>query len=292
MAVATPETIFILLFNKATSKYTLIKSIPTQPDSPCLCLRFSHLTNQLLFGCTKEFYRMDMTYLQCSPVLEHLGKKLEEELGLNKHRQPIDVCVINQSDQEAALLCYEDYALILTLNQTTLGWQVQTSQSKKSSSASSIQGVGSSNPVSCLKWPLGQPPLQIKYDSGNVYLFYNDSIVIYSTFYDKVESIFVFKKLGISFIYKPKYLGVLHINSTNYLILSNRNGIIYANNETAPSEISKHPSGTVSNNESNPYYEFEESINDEDEDEMQLSSSKLIHQEDRICLSYFSPICA
>lgn len=251
------------------------------------------MTNQLLFGCSKEFFRMDMTYLQSSPVLEHLGKKLEEELGLNKHRQPIAVCVINQSDQEAALLCYEDYALILTLNQSTLGWQVQTSQSKKSSSASSIHGIGPSNSVSCLKWPLGQPPLQIKYDSGNLYLFYNDSIIIYSAFYDKVDSIFAFKKLGIAFIYKPRYLGVLHTNFANCLILSNRNGFVYPANETAPSEISRNPNGTALNNENNPYYEFEESNDDEDDqNDMRFSSSKLPDQEDRICLSYFSPASA
>ncbi len=39
-AVATPETIFVLLFNKKTNKFNLIKTINTQHDSPCLCLKF------------------------------------------------------------------------------------------------------------------------------------------------------------------------------------------------------------------------------------------------------------
>ena len=56
LAVATPETIFVLLFNKTTSKYTLVKTINTQADSPCLCLKFSVLTNQLIYGCSKVGY--------------------------------------------------------------------------------------------------------------------------------------------------------------------------------------------------------------------------------------------
>lgn len=42
LAVATPETIFILLFNKITNKYTLVKTIQTQSDSPCICIKFSN----------------------------------------------------------------------------------------------------------------------------------------------------------------------------------------------------------------------------------------------------------
>lgn len=56
LAVATPETIFVLLFNKTTSKYTLVKTINTQADSPCLCLKFSVYTNQLIYGCSKVIY--------------------------------------------------------------------------------------------------------------------------------------------------------------------------------------------------------------------------------------------
>ena len=136
---------------------------------------------------------MDLTYLQPSPIIDNLvstGKKLladEELLSNSKKKQPISVSVINlnENESESVLLCYEEYALILSFNSSNQNWQLQNIQQitgggKKNSTTS----IGSSNNLSvsslaCLKWPRGLPPLQIEYDAPNLYLFYNDSIIVY-----------------------------------------------------------------------------------------------------------------
>lgn len=200
-AVATPETIYILLFNQTTNKFNLIKTINTQHDSPCLCLKFSQKTNQLIYGCTKEFNKMELDFLQPAPIVENLvstGKKIlndEDLLANSKKKQPISVCVIkllDQADNEAVLLCYEDYALILNFNNSTQSWQLQQTQqalnsSKKNNSSTSISTSNSTNGnnVACLKWPRGLPPLQIEYDAPNLYLFYNDSIIVYKISFEE-----------------------------------------------------------------------------------------------------------
>ena len=202
-AVATPETIYILLFNQTTSKFNLIKTINTQHDSPCLCLKFSQKTHQLIYGCTKEFNKMDLDHLQPAPIIENLvstGKKIlsdEDLLANSKKKQPSSVCVIKlfeQADNEAVLLCYEDYALILSFNNATQSWQLQQTQqalstSKKNNSSTSICTSNSTNGnnVACLKWPRGLPPLQIEYDAPNLYLFYNDSIIVYKISFEEGE---------------------------------------------------------------------------------------------------------
>lgn len=70
LAVATPETIFILLFNRITQKYSLVKTIQTQSDSPCLCMKFTVNSgiNQLVYACGKEFFKMDINQLQASTI--------------------------------------------------------------------------------------------------------------------------------------------------------------------------------------------------------------------------------
>ena len=306
-AVATPETIFVLLYNQTSCKFSLIKTINTQHDSPCLCVKFSHRTNQLIYGCTKEFYRMDLSQLQAMPIVDTLlsnaGKKImlnDEELvasGLKK-KQPIGVCVIsleNQTESESILLCYEDYALVLSYNSSSQQWQLQTAaqagSSKKSNSSTSI-GTSHVSPVSnvaCLKWPRSLPPLQVEYDSPNLYLFYNDSIIVYRVNYEAADATFVFKKLGIAFIYKPRFLSSMHNNHSNCIIISNRRTNTSAG-ET-PSEISDIVAGS---NRVYSDYDTENEYNNEDEsneDDLRSSSTKMNNseQEDRICLSHFSP---
>lgn len=288
-AVATPETIYILLFNQTTSKFNLIKTINTQHDSPCLCLKFSQMTNQLIYGCTKEFNKMDLDYLQPAPIVENLvstGKKIlndEDLLASSKKKQPISVCVIkllDQADNEAVLLCYEDYALILNFNNSTQSWQLQQSQqalnsSKKNNSSTSICTSNSTNGnnVACLKWPRGLPPLQIEYDAPNLYLFYNDSIIVYKISFD--EGLFMFKTCGIAWIYKPRFLSTLHLNNANCIIISNRR-------TSNPAAVS---SKEGSESSRNIYSEFE-TENDYTDD---MEDSSKFDDEDRICLSHFSP---
>ena len=304
LAVATPETIFILLFNKTTSKYTLVKTINTQADSPCLCLKFSHLTNQLIYGCSKEFFKLDMTYLQPTPIMDSLNKKSsDDEFSqlIKLQKQPIAICVISltpATDHSAVLLCYEDYALILIFNKTTSNWQVQQQQqqqqivtqplltaSKKTSSSTSLSS--SLNNMSCLKWPRGSPPLQIEFNSNNLYLFYNDSICVYKVSYDMNESLFMFKKSGVAFIYKPRYLSSFQQDKESYLTISNRRPVI----NTTSTQLNDM-------NENRQYYDYEANENDyndddmlADEDEVKSSSTKILgldqDDNDRICLSYF-----
>ncbi len=213
-AVATPETIFILLFkqNSGVNKFSLIKTINTQNDSPCLCLKFSPSRQQLIYGCTKEFYKMDLENLQSTPIIENLvntmGKKIindEDLLASSKKKKPISVCVISLSEQnenEAVLLCYEDYALILVFNSTNQVWQLQTNSANqqnyhqnsmvKKNSSTSISNTSANSSIACLKWPRGLPPLQIEYDTPHLYLFYNDMIIVYKTSFEdgKSESLF------------------------------------------------------------------------------------------------------
>lgn len=298
-AVATPETIFILLFNQTASKFNLIKTINTQQDSPCLCLKFSQKTNQLIYGCTKEFYKMDLTYLQPTPIVENLvssGKKIlndEDLLVSSKKKQPISVCVIRLNDQvenEAVLLCYEDYALILSYNTVTQNWQLQQSQapvtSKKTNSSTSIGTSSSSSAgnLACLKWPRGLPPLQIEYDAPNLFLFYNDSIIVYKIHFE--EGMFMFKKSGIAFIYKPRFLSTLHLSNANCIIISNRRVNTAAASVSEGSDVSE-----ITNNRNvyNEYGTENDYSNDDELDDIKSSSKINFEDEDRICLSHFSP---
>jgi hypothetical protein len=153
MAVATPETIFILLFNKVTNKYTMVKTIQTANDSPCICLKFTtnDSINQLIYGCGKDFFKMDLTYLQSTLILEGLNKKNNNQNNLDDlqlNQQPIAVCVINSKDSntqnQAVLLCYEEYGLFLIYNFNSMNWQ-HVFNDKKSSSSSISHKNSSSN---------------------------------------------------------------------------------------------------------------------------------------------------
>ncbi len=149
---------------------------------------------------------MDLDSLHSTPIIENLvstvGKKLindEDLLASSRKKKPISVCVINLSEQtgnEAVLLCYEDYALVLVFNATSQAWQLQANSTlqqqqhqqsgmvKKNSSTSISNGSGSSS-AACLKWPKGLPPLQIEYDAPHLYLFYNDMIIVYKISFDE-----------------------------------------------------------------------------------------------------------
>jgi hypothetical protein len=314
LAVATPETISILLFNKTTSKYTLVKTINCQSDSPCLCLKFSHFTNQLIYGCSKEFFKLDMTYLQPSPIMDCLNKKnLDDDYSqlVKLQKQPIAICVINLStatENTALLLCYDEYAVVLTYNKINSNWQIQqsgvqqmnipisqtTSQqhqvSKKSSSLSSLSTTLSNH--GCLKWPRGSPPLQIEFNSDNLYLFYNDSIIVYKVSFDLTDSLFVFKKSGVAFVYKPRHLSSCNSGNENYLFISIRKPVIDTATIAASAGVKS------SSNENTPYYDYETNENDYNDDDMlseedliKQSSTKIIgldqEENDRICLAYF-----
>jgi hypothetical protein len=244
-----------------------------------------------------------MTYLQATPIMDCLSKKNIDEdfIQLIKlQKQPIGICVINQvplSDQTALLLCYEEYALILTFNKASSSWQLQqmhqptvASQStgtishKKSTLSSSSSSSISSNAslYNCLKWPRGSPPLQIEFNSNNLYLFYNDSIITYKVSFDQAENFFLFKKSGVAFIYKPRHLSSYQHGNDSYLIISNRRSVNGSNqmNEQA-------------NENNRPYYDYE--ANDYNDDDMlnddEIKSGKAIGLEqddnDRICLSHF-----
>ena len=298
MAVATPEIIFILLFNKVTNKYTMVKTIQTANDSPCICLKFTTnlAINQLIYGSGKEFYKMDMTYLQSSSMLDNASKKHALDIDANAlNQQPIAVCVIDcptNTQLQAVLLCYEEYGLFLVYNFNTQTWQqpfittgsaTNTIKPTKSGSSSSITHTSSSSLTqsSFLKWPRGNglTPLQIEYDSSYLYLFYNDSIVAYSVRFE--AELLCVKKCGITFVYKPKFLSTLHTTNINFLIISNRRPLEIMTREEAGSP-------TLSN-----IPKIEEEYDNED-DEAKSSSTKVnnpIEQDlnDKICLSYFSP---
>ena len=310
--MATPEIIFILLFNKVTNKYTMVKTIQTANDSPCICLKFStHPSiSQLIYGCGKEFYKMDMTYLQSTSVLENntsKSKQINMDIELSSpSQQPIAACVIDcpNKNVQAVLLCYEEYGMFLVYNFATQTWQQPlVKQATKTGSSSSIT-VTSTMPTSTssagaasnantgitmstspyLKWPRGNglTPLQIEYDSSYLYLFYNDSIVTYAITFE--NELFTVKKCGITFVYKPKFLSTSHTSNINYLIISNRRPL-----ENVASEAGGNSPAlsSIPNDDSQP--------NNDEDDEARSSSTKVNAQNlehdlnEKICLSYFSP---
>ncbi|CAF0710620.1 unnamed protein product [Brachionus calyciflorus] len=267
LAVATPETIYILLFNKITNKYTLVKTIQTQTDSPCLCIKFTNnfAINQLIYACGKEFYKMDITYLQSTAI------QVDTQAS-----QPIALCVLTPSNycqQEAVLLCYETYGVFMVFNFSTNQWQLPVI-SKKTSSSSSIasnSSQSSSNLLqtgAVLKWPRGNglTPLQIEYDSSYLYLFYNDCIIVYQINFEADLSLSC-KKSGVTFIYKPRYLNTFNNKSSNCIIISNRRPL-------DEEEQAKLEAG---------------GDEDMDEDGERINDPLLHDLNDKICLSYFSP---
>jgi len=305
LAVATPEIIFILLFNKLNNKYTMVKTIQTANDSPCICLKFTTAPNinQLIYGCGKEFYKMDMTYLQSTSVLDAINIKKQQHLAMDieissTNQQPIAVCVIDTPNKnaQAILLCYEEYGLILVYNFNTQTWQhPSVKQANKSGSSSSITNPNSNltpttttntiNNSPYLKWPRGNglTPLQVEYDSSYLYLFYNDSIVTYSITFENEQ--FCVKKCGIAFVYKPKFLSTSHTTNINYLVISNRRPLDIVQPQTGANNSPLLSSIEYSNNNEE----------EDDNDEARSSSTKINNQNlehdlnDKICLSYFSP---
>lgn len=266
LAVATPETIYILLFNKITNKYTMVKTIQTQAESPCLCIKFTNnfAINQLIYACGKEFFKMDITYLQPSTFQAD-----------GQSSQPIALCVLTPSNycqQEAVLLCYETYGIFMVFNFNTNQWQLPTC-SKKNGSSSSITSNGSHSTSNLLqssatlKWPRGNglTPLQIEYDSSYLYLFYNDCIIVYQINFEADLSLSC-KKSGVTFIYKPRYLNIFNNKSSNCIIISNRRPL---------------------DEEEQAKLESEE--NELDEDGERINDPLLHDLNDKICLSYFSP---
>ncbi|RNA41050.1 serine threonine- kinase MRCK alpha isoform X3 [Brachionus plicatilis] len=266
LAVATPETIYILLFNKITNKYTMVKTIQTQADSPCLCIKFTNnfAINQLIYACGKDFFKMDITYLQPTPFQVD-----------SQNSQPIALCVLTPSNycqQEAVLLCYEAYGIFMVYNFNTNQWQLPTC-SKKNGSSSSIASNGSHSTSNLLqssatlKWPRGNglTPLQIEYDSSYLYLFYNDCIIVYQINFEADLSLSC-KKSGVTFIYKPRYLNLFNNKSSNCIIISNRRPL---------------------DEEEQAKLESDDAELDEDGERI---NDPLLHDlNDKICLSYFSP---
>jgi len=259
-----------------------------------------------IFNFLKEFFKLDMTYLQATPIMDAFNKKNSDEdynQLIKLQKQPISICVINQTtlhDQTALLLCYEEYALILIYNKALSSWQLQQSiiqpsaltahstgtiSNKKSTSLSSLSSNLST--FSCLKWPRGSPPLQIEFNANNLYLFYNDSIITYKVNYDATDNLFLFKKSGVAFIYKPKHLCSHQNGNESYLTISNRRSV---NGGGSSHQLTGDQQATADNNR--PYYDYEgNEYNDDDllnEDESQRPKSAAdLDDNDRICLSYF-----
>lgn len=292
LAVATPESIFVLFFNKISNKYTMVQSIPTNADSPCLCIKFrmNDCINQLIYGSGKEFYKMDLAYLQSSLMIDsQMKKNINEELSIqhanHQNQQPIAVGVIRNASnekQEAVLLCYEEYGVFLIYNSTAMAWQQPFNNGSGASGAnsskkSSFTSLASNN--NYIRWPRGNSltPLQIEFDISYLYLFYNDSIVVYNILFEN-ESLLV-KKLGITFVYKPRYLSTFHTANTNCLIISNRRPLESGADTSATSN-------NYSDNQSeyNEYEEFDGGIKSS-----RLNNPVMQDLNNKICLSYFSP---
>ena len=284
----------------------MVKTIQTANDSPCICLKFTTTPNinQLIYGCGKEFYKMDMTYLQSSSVLDAINSKKQQQHVMDfeissTNQQPIAVCAIDTSNKnaQAILLCYEEYGLFLVYNFNTQTWQHPiVKQTTKSGSSSSITNPNNnlSTPTTTtnaitnspyLKWPRGNglTPLQVEYDSSYLYLFYNDSIVTYSVTFENEQ--FCVKKCGIAFVYKPKFLSTSHTTNINYLVISNRRPleIIQQTGNNSPMLSGISGEECANNND-------EEDDNDEARSSSTKVNQNLEHDlNDKICLSYFSP---
>lgn len=215
--------------------------------------------------------------------------------------QPNAICVINPTtyqQQEAILLCYDYFGVFLVYNFATGQWQTPTNQARKASS-SSINSASSSNSSSSsnllqsssvLRWPRGNglTPLQIEYDSSFLYLFYNDSVIVYTISFDSELSLNV-KKVGIAFVYRPRYLNTLNTNkSSNCIIISNRRLLGDSQLEQEMNEINSRASAVAAN------VDEEDDYNTLDLDEkmnmMNTIQDELISDlNDKICLSYFTP---
>ena len=296
LAVATPETIFILMFNKITQKYSLVKTIQTQADSPCMCIKFTQNfgINQLIYACGKDFYKMDITYLQASLIsIDQNQLQLSQQ---QIQQQPNSVCVItpqSYQQQEAILLCFDNFGIFYVYNFTSMQWQVPN-HGKKSSSSSISTSDSSTNLLqmsSVLRWPRGYglTPLQIEYDSSYLYLFYNDSIVVYTVSFESELNLSV-KRLGITFVYKPRYLYTLNNKNSNCVIISNRRIL---NEEQLEQEMSEIENGKALNNDSQEdEYLFDEYALDEDGKfgaSAKINDTLINDLNDKICLSYFTP---
>jgi len=84
--------------------------------------------------------------------------------------------------------------------------------------------------------------------------------------------------MGITFVYKPRYLSTFHTSATNCLIISNRRPL----ENVDPNNSSNNDSG--SGNANNDYGEY-------DEFDTSKSKNNPVMQDlnNKICLSYFSP---
>lgn len=285
LAVATPESISLLLYNKFTNKYTLLKCIQTQSDAPCICMKFTNNStiNQLVYACGREFFRMDLL----SPSHSVAPITIDAQFN-SQNSTPIAVCIISTlssttyQPQEAILLCYSTYGIFLVYNFSTQSWQPSCLSSNKKPSASSNNistSQSDSNLLhasqSVLKWPRGNclTPLQIEYDSSYLYLFYNDCIVVYQIGFENEVSLNL-RKCGITFVYKPRFLSTFSNKTSNCVIISNKR--LMDELQLQQTELSLM---TESNNK------------ETSEDNNMLTEIDPLIQDlnDKICLSYFSP---
>lgn len=282
LAIATPESIYLINYNKLINKYTLLKSIQTQTESPCICMKFTRnfSINQLLYSCGKEFYRMDLlsATFSVTPIVP------EAQL-IDSSSTPIAICVVPSSPsttyqlQEAILLCYSTYGLFLVYNFLTQSWQLSGISSSKKSTSSSLIVAASQvdlNPIhsvsqSVLKWPRGcsLTPLQIEFDSSYLYLFYNDCIIVYQVSFENDLSLNV-RKYGINFVYKPRFLSTFSNKTSNCVIISNKRLVEEQQSQQLQQDL------------------FDKEAYEEKEIKGALDAV-LQDLNDKICLSYFSP---
>jgi hypothetical protein len=244
---------------------------------------------------------MDITFLQ--PQSIQIDQNVLQINLVQTQQQPNAVCVITPctyQQQEAILLCYENFGIFYVYNFTSGQWQLANNQStsKKSSSSSSINSPQSEMNLlqssSIIKWPRGNglTPLQIEYDSGFLYLFYNDSIIVYSVSFESELSLIV-KKLGITFVYKPRYLNTLNNKNSNCIIISNRRILSEEQLEQEMNEIENNKAITnaaSNNNDSqDDEYILDEYALDEEGKYTKINETLINDLNDKICLSYFTP---
>lgn len=287
LAVATPESISLLHYNKLTNKYTLLKCIQTQTEAPCICMKFSNhpMINQLIYACGRDFFRLDIV----SPMHPVGSIPLEPQLNCPSNA-PIAVCVITSPSsvtyqpREGILLCYSTYGIFFVYNFASQNWQLSNSPSTKKSSSSSINNATNHSDSkdlmsSVIKWPRGNnlTPLQIEYDSSYLYLFYNDCIVVYQVGFENELSLSV-RKCGITFIYKPRFLSTFSNKTSNCVIISNKR--MMNEQQLLQAELERDMI-TVTN--------FKEENGGENGEVSGLLYPILQDFNDKICLSYFSP---
>ena len=95
----------------------------------------------------------------------------------------------------------------------------------------------------------------------------------------------MFKKSGIAFIYKPRFLSTMHLGQAKCIIISNRR----TNSTAAMGSVSAENSENSNGRNIYSDYETENDYNNEEDMDDCIAKMNDFDDEDRICLSHFSP---